>query len=410
MTSSRPLLDEVSEPGVPPLDTLREVVYALAPLVRRAGSEDERKAAEWLEARLRAAGASAEVEDVLFRDGYARQLLPLGIIGLAMGVLALSGRARKRAALVAATVGALTADDAANGLRLWRRLVTRPRTTTNVVAYVGDPEAERTLVVLAHHDAAPTGRAFDQSLQRTLARRVPWLVQRVNTSLPLWWPIFGAPLAVAVGAATGRRRLTAAGTALGVGTVGLGIDIARSPIVPGANDNLSAVAVLVGLAERFEAEPLRGVRVILASCGAEEVLQGGIYPFVETHLRPLDPARTWVLNLDTVGSPRLVMLEGEGVLQIEKYTDPSFRDLVATTAQAAGVPLVRGMRSRSSTDSVIPSRAGYPTATVASFEPDTKLLSNYHLPTDTPENLDFGTVAEALTLTEALARRLGAAA
>ena len=68
----------------------------------------------------------------------------------------------------------------------------------------------------------------------------------------------------------------------------------------------------------------------------------------------------------------------------------------------------RGLRARSSTDSVIPSRAGYPTATITSFEPDTKLLSNYHLPTDTPENLDHSTVGEALDLTEALARRLAA--
>ncbi len=34
------------------------------------------------------------------------------------------------------------------------------------------------------------------------------------------------------------------------------------------------------------------------------------------------------------------------------------------------------------------------------------LLSNYHLPSDTPENLDFGTVAQALALTETLACRL----
>ena len=68
------------------------------------------------------------------------------------------------------------------------------------------------------------------------------------------------------------------------------------------------------------------------------------------------------------------------------------------------------MRARSSTDSVIPSRAGYPTATITSFEPDTKLLSNYHLPTDTPENLDYGTVTEAVDLSEAIARRLADAA
>lgn len=385
---------------------LREVVNALAPLERRAGSAGECEAAGWLSARLKELGANARVENVPFRDGYARQLLPLGAAGAVAGALALAGRARLPAALVAGLAAAAIADDAANGLRPWRRLITRPRTTTNVVADAGDPAAERTLVVLAHHDAAPTGRVFDQSLQRTLARRLPGVVQRANASLPLWWPTIGAPAVVALGAAAGHRGLLAAGTIASLGTVAVGADIARSEIVPGANDNLSGVAVLAGLAERLCAEPLTGVRVILASCGAEEVLQGGIYAFVDRHLRPLDPGRTWVLNVDTVGSPRLVLLEGEGVLGIEDYTDPSFRDLVAATAEEAGIPLVRGQRARSSTDSVIPSRAGYATATLTSFDPHTKLLSNYHLPTDTPENVDYETVSEALTLTEALARRL----
>ena len=310
--------------------------------------------------------------------------------------------------LVGTLAACAIADDAANGRRSWRRLVTRPRTTWNVVAETGDRGAERTLVLLAHHDAAPTGRMFDPSLQRAVARRFPGLVQRVNASLPLWWPVIAAPALVALGAAAGRRGLLAAGTGASVLTTAAGADIARGQIVPGANDNLSGVAVLAGVAERLRSKPVAGLRVLLASCGAEEVLQGGIYPFVETHLRRLDPGRTWVLNLDTVGSPRLVLLEGEGVIGIEDYPEPSFRDLIASTAADAGVPLTRGQRARSSTDSVIPSRAGYATATLTSFEPDTKLLSNYHLPSDTPENLDFGTVAEALELTEALARRLAA--
>jgi hypothetical protein len=387
---------------------LREVVNELAALERRAGSAGEREAAERLCARLTQLGLEARVEEVPFRDGYARQLLPLGAAGAATGALALVGGARLPAVLVGSFAAGTIADDAANGRRHWRRLVTRPRTTANVVAEAGDPGAERTLVLLAHHDAAPTGRVFDPSLQRTLARHFPGLVQRTNASLPLWWPIIAAPALVALGAATGRRLLLAAGTAVSLVNTVLGADIARGRIVPGANDNLSGVAVLAGMAERLRAAPLEGLRVLLCSCGAEEVLQGGIYAFVDTHLRRLDSARTWVLNLDTVGSPQLVLLEGEGVLAIEDYTDPSFRDLIAATASEAGVPLTRGQRARSSTDSVIPSRAGYPTATLTSFEPDTKLLSNYHLPSDTPENLDFGTVGEALELTDALARRLAA--
>jgi hypothetical protein len=389
-------------------ELLREVVTVLAPLERGAGSPGESAAAEWLARRLTDVGAPARVEEVPFHDGYARQLVPLGFIGTLAGVAALTGRSRVRAGLVAALAGALTADDVDNRLRVWRRLIARPRMTTNVVAELGDPTAGRALVVLAHHDAAPSGLVFDQSFQRWLARRFPALIERANTSLPLWWPIIGAPLLSALGALTRRRALVAAGTGLSLVTSALGADIARRRVVPGANDNLSGVAVLAGLAQRLARRPVEGLQVILASCGAEEVLQGGVYDFVERHLRPLDPARTSVLNIDTVGSPRLVMLEGEGVLRMEEYPGADFRDVIAATAAEAGIRLDRGQRSRTSTDSVIPARAGYPIATLVSYEPETKLLSNYHLPTDTPENLDFGTVSEALALTDALARRLAA--
>ncbi len=182
-------------------------------------------------------------------------------------------------------------------------------------------------------------------------------------------------------------------------------DIARSPIVPGANDNLSAVATLVALAERLRDKPVEGVRVLLVSLGAEEVCQGGIYGFGETHFPELDRDRTWFLNIETVGSPHLVLMEGEGTVVMEDYYDRPFRDLIATTAARAGIPLRRGMRWRNSTDAVIPNRAGYPIATVASMN-RYKALSNYHLMTDTPENLDYGTIASAVDLTEGVARAL----
>jgi Zn-dependent M28 family amino/carboxypeptidase len=137
------------------------------------------------------------------------------------------------------------------------------------------------------------------------------------------------------------------------------------------------------------------------------VIQGGIYGFARRHFPALDRDRTWFLNLETVGSPRLAMLEGEGPVMMEDYHDRGFRDLVAGAAQAAGIPILRGLRARNSTDAVIPSRAGYPTATLASVNRH-KALSNYHLMSDTAENVDFGTVHQALIVTEAVARELAA--
>jgi Iap family predicted aminopeptidase len=96
---------------------------------------------------------------------------------------------------------------------------------------------------------------------------------------------------------------------------------------------------------------------------------------------------------------------------MEEYPDRRFRDLVASAAaKATGAPLRRGCRARSSTDAVIPSRAGYPTATLASWEPDSKVLSNYHLMSDTPENLDYRTIARAVGIAHAAAEELATSA
>jgi Zn-dependent M28 family amino/carboxypeptidase len=274
-----------------------------------------------------------------------------------------------------------------------------------VVALAGDAEAERTLVVLAHHDAAPTGAIFDDRAQAAAGEMFPGIIERRDTSLPMWWPMLASPALVAIGAATGRRGLTAAGVAGSLLGTAVFADIARRPVCPGANDNLTAVAVLVALAERLREEPLDGLRVLLVSCGAEEVLQGGIHGFAARHFPTLDRERTWVLNLETLGSPKLIMLEGEGPVVMEDYYDRTFRDLVARTAESAGAPVRRGMRARTSTDAVIPSRAGYPTATLCSMD-RYKALSNYHQMSDTPENVNYRTVLQALVVTEAVAREL----
>jgi Zn-dependent M28 family amino/carboxypeptidase len=395
-------------PAGPGEGTLREVVETLAPLERRAGSEGERQAAEWIAARLTAAGCATRVEEEQFHDGYARVMSPLAGVSALAGLAALARpRLSGLAGATAAAAAVAIADDISNGPRVFRRASTTPKTTWNVVAPCGDPGAARTLVVLAHHDAAPTGRIFDDRAQRWAGERFPGILERIDTSLPLWWTVLAAPALVAVGAARRRRGLLAAGvagSALGVATFE---DIAGSPIVPGANDNLTAVAVLVALAELTAEQPLRGLRLLLVSCGAEEVIQGGIYGFAARHFPGLDRDRTWFLNLDTVGSPRLIMLEGEGPVVMEDYHDRSFRDLVAGAAERAGAPLLRGMRARNSTDAVLPSRAGYPTATLASMDRN-KALSNYHLMSDTPENVCYRTVRQALTVTDAVARELAA--
>ena len=388
---------------------LREVVEALAPLDRTPCSPGEREAAEWLAARMRAIpGVEVALEDEPSWGIFPPTSALVGALGMAGAFAALRRRSAAAVGLAAVCAGGLL-DEAQNGPRVLRRLVRRRRKTVNVVARAGDPEAVETVVVIAHHDAPQTGVLFDQTLLRRAWERNPERMSRAKTSLPQWWIGLASPLGALLTAVTGRRGPARAGLALGtLGTALVG-DVWRSATVPGANDNLSGVAALVALAETLSAESTPGLRVLLVSCGAEETLQDGIRAFVASHRERLDPARTTFLNLDTIGSPHLIMLEGEGPIWMERYTGPWLRDLVASTAERLGIELERGFLARSSTDSVIPSRAGYPTATLVSIT-DWRAPANYHLPSDVPEKLDYGTVADGTRLVREVIAELAARA
>ncbi len=411
--------------------TLSEVVEKLAPLDRTPCSPGEREAALWLAERLGAvAGVEVALEDEPSWGTFPPTATGLGLLGIFAAGLVLR-RHRPAGALLAAAGLACIVDEAQNGPRLLRRLVRRRRRTVNLIARIqaqgdGQPNgagqqpigADRTdgtgrtgempvgtLVVLAHHDAPQTGFLFDQTLQRKLYEHAPQLIESVKTPLPQWWIGLAGPLLTITAALT--RRPGPARAAIAVGAFGTAIvaDVWRNATVPGANDNLSGVAALVGLAELLRDEPVANMRVLLVSCGAEETLQDGVRAFIASHRHELTPGHTWFVNLDTVGSPHLVMLEGEGPIWMESYNGPWLRDLLAERAAALGIELHRGFRARASTDSVIPSRAGYPIATLVSMT-DWRSPANYHLPSDIPANLDYDTVGQATRLVHELVGRL----
>jgi hypothetical protein len=391
---------------------LREVVERLAPIDRTPCSRGEREAAEWLANRLRAVpGVEVALEDEDSWGTFPPTATGLGLLGLAGATLVLRGR-RAAGALVASAAFVGIVDEAQNGPRVLRRLLRRRRRTVNLIARVGegdtvggDDRAASTLVVLAHHDAPQSGLLFDQTLQRRLHERAPQVLERFKTPLPQWWVGLGASLATVVAALTARRGFARAGFAIGLLGTAAVADIWRNETVQGANDNLSGVAALVGLAQLLQQAPIPGLRVLLVSCGAEETLQDGIRAFVTRHRAELAPGQTAFVNLDTVGSPHLVMLEAEGPVWMESYAGPWLRDLFATHAERLGVALQRGFRARASTDSVIPSRAGYPIVTLVSMT-DWRSPANYHLPSDVPANLDYATVADATRLVLDVARVL----
>ena len=381
-------------------DELEAAVRHLASFERASASEGERRAAEWIAGRLGELGADARVEAERAHGTY---WWPLGILCALAGAAGLTGR--RLPALAAGSFAAVAiADDITGGRQWFRRRFLPSRTTHNVVAHAGDHAAPDTVVVVAHHDAAHTSLLFHPAPSRFFGDRFPELLERTNTTPPLMAPVFGGPALVALGGLLGLRWLRRLGTGLSLGSSAAFAEIGSRGTVPGANDNLTGVATLIGLARSLRDRPVAGARVLLVSTGSEESFMEGMQAFARRHFHALPRDRTVFVCVDTVGSPHLVMLEGEGMLRMREYPE-GFKELVAGCAREQGIPLRRGLRFRNATDGLIALIAGFDTVMLGSCN-RYKLPDNYHWPTDVADNVDFSTVRDAVALCDAVVRRV----
>jgi hypothetical protein len=348
--------------------------------------------------QFRALGAEARIEAA---GAHGTYWWPLGI-GTALGVLGGLAARRGRRALGAA-LGGLGAAGIASDFPPHRRRLRAPlpeRTTYNVVCEIGDPGAARTIVISGHHDAAHSGLVFHPAIPK-IADRLG-LIEPIETSPALMAPVIGGPLLVALGALTNRRPLTRLGTLLGAAATAAMVEIGARKVVPGANDNGTAVVSLLALARRLAEEPAPGLRVILLSTGAEESFSEGMKAFGERHFDELPTDSTFFLCLESTGSPHLLVLRGEGFLKMYDYPAAAL-EVLDTAAEELGIWLYPNLRLHNGTDGLEALAAGYEGAVIASCD-DLKQPSNYHWPNDLAENVDFGSVADGIRLAEAVVR------
>ncbi|MGZ5320277.1 MAG: M28 family peptidase [Solirubrobacterales bacterium] len=385
---------------------LRAELGELTAIERPSASEGERRAAEWLAARLREAGArGVTIEEE--PDANGTYWAPLGLLagaGVLAGIAALRGGplGRSAAAAVGAAASALAADEMPPGRRRFRRML-RKRSAWHVLGELGPADAERTVVLMSHHDSAHSAFFFNPAITEAIGERAPWLFERNDTSPPLMWPVVAGPGIVAAGAGLGSRALSGLGTAISAGTAAFMADIAARGPVPGANDNGTGCVAQIAIARALVADPTESVRVLLLST-SEEALCEGMGLFMDRHGHELPVDRTFFLCLDTIGSPNLLVLRGEGMLRMREYPAASL-ELLDSTAAELGIELVPNLRLRNATDGIFPLAAGYQCASVASCN-EFKNPSNYHWPTDTAENVDYDTLTDAIRFAEAVIRRL----
>ena len=365
--------------GAAERDRLAADIAALAGFPRDSCGPGERRSAQWIAGRLRETAGVEEIAVEPYRGvaTYAYEQLAHAAAGW------LGGR------LVA--LGALASLELhLSGRAPWLRRVLPKREGANVVARIAPADGgavRRTLVLVAHHDAARTGliwsRAFTEpGAEARLRRRA-----MDRRALP-----FAAGLALrALGGRAGRLgRLLLALTAAGL------LDVATSRTVPGADDNASGVAGVLALAARYGSQPLEDVEVVLALTGGEESGMHGMAAFLRDRAATLDPATTFVLGLDTLGSGTPVVLTGEATLLRHAYRP---RDVARVPEH------VERWMGGAWTDPILAVHAGLPAISMLSVGP-AGVHARWHVMDDTPAHVELDCVQACLAAADAVARAL----
>jgi hypothetical protein len=371
-------------------------IQQLAAIERPSASPGERRAAEWIVEQLGESATPARIEAEAAHGTHLPFALPS-----ALALLAGLVRSRPVASAMAALATVAIVDELGGHRRLVRRMLAR-RETYNVVAELGNPRGSRTVVFVSHHDAArPWGAAFGAIVSAPPPRLLG------GRPLPIAETLGYAPLTVLLGVAARARALRRAGIALCAVIVVLFADIARRAPVPGANDNASGVAALLGIARDLSGSRPASVRVVLLSAGSEETMLEGMGAFLGRHRDELDPARTLVVCLDQLGWDRLLLRDSEGVLR--RYRSrPEDVDLLVDAADVASVRVEVARSFVSPSDGLAARWAGFPTLFLSSAAANGG-YPHYHRPSDVPANVNIETVLAARRLCTQLVAEINAA-
>jgi hypothetical protein len=382
---------------------------------RRAGTDAERRAAEWLATRLRDGGRRAVVEPTYVHPQY----------GLVHALHCAVGFAGSLVAIVAPPVGfamvllaALSMYLDLNGrFYLARRLFFR-RASQNVVSPGKLPKAPARLFICAHYDSARAGAAFQPkrvARASRLARRLPFPIAPFRVlfwSLAILLPILGARMAGIDSGLISLLQLVPTLILL-IGVFML-TDIELSDVVPGANDNASGVATALSLAQEVDAEAPENLDVWLLFTGGEECQMEGMRAFIRAHRKSIDRESTYFVVIDAVGAGTVRYETGEGLAVTYDMDQRLVQlcDAIATADREDGDRFdAKPLRQAFATDALPARMAKLRATTITCLANGSLLPANYHRPEDIPKRIDREALDRAhdftLELVHALDRDTG---
>jgi Peptidase family M28 len=385
---------------------------------RLAGTDAERRAANWLAKRLRDSGRRAEVEPTYVHPQYGLVHAVHCALGFGGSLASIAQPAVGFAIVLATAVS--TYLDVNTRFYLLRRLFFR-RASQNVVSPGKRPGAPARLLLCAHYDAARTGAAFDPkrvARGTRVAQRLPVPIGPFRIlfwSLAVLLPILGARMAGVDSGLVSVLQLPP--TLILLLGVFLLADIELSDVVPGANDNASGVATALSLAQELDSQPPEDLDVWILLTGGEECLWEGMRSFVRARRKTFERESTYFVVIESVGDGAVRYETGEGPA-VTYEMDPRLVQLceaISTADRENGnryraEPLRNGFGT-----GALPARlAKFRTTALTCLRDGALLPANYHRLEDAPEAIDAGSLDRAhgfaLELVRALDRDVGRSA
>ena len=365
---------------------------------RGTTTSEERAAAEWTGDRLRALGLEPELERFDAPTSFAWSYM--AIFGAFLGCSALSLVAPTLALIGCLALCAFYVVEQASWARIPVRFLPHG-TSQNVMATIRPArEKRRTLILAAHLDTSRSGPMFDPKMVVTF--RATYLL-----ALGCQYGLAGVCAARALGFATAwvaGLQLAIAGYMLFAITL-LGWRELFGAYVNGANDNASGVASLLALAADLTERPPQHTEVRLLFTGAEEVGMAGMKHFIATHGADYPKDSTEFIVIDNAGAGKLRYCTGEGTIMPFPYSE----GLIRVANELSAEHRFQGVRphfySRAYFDTLVPASRGWGCMTLVAVD-DRALIPNWHWPTDTVDNVDFGLVRQVREFATAMVRRV----
>ncbi len=255
----------------------------------------------------------------------------------------------------------------------------RRQSATLIVRVLPTEESRRTLVLLAHTDSNKNRPSFSPQLMKyLLGLTTAGLAAMVSNGV--------AQIVEGLSGSKGARNFRKASLWAVIASLLIALYDETGPYVPGASDNASAVACVLGLAEQLQQQPLHHTEVWLAFTGAEEVGCLGAHALLDAYGDRLRDA--WFLDLDMVGAKDVVYVTRHTGFSLLSAYRPDVASLTWAEYTARRHPEI-GVRGGTMVigEEVGALRVrGYRGVCLSSIGPD-GWLENWHQTGDNVENL-----------------------